>query len=313
MPEGTVVRPYSDFVDVALDPPRGSAAEPQVVQARLRGRLALRQGTEKNALAVGDRVTVSVSGHESMVEDIHPRRSRFSRRHPQQGLEQVIAANVDQVMILSSAERPEFRPDIVDLFLVAASAAKLPALLVLTKCDLVADSRPELLAKRYRKLKLPILRVGLGDDASVDRLRRDVLAGRVTVMLGPSGVGKSTLRNRLLPSSRGTAPTAPVSEKSGEGRHVTTAATFEALGGPGGGFLVDTPGVRELTPWGVDPATVHLHYPEFADAECRFGNCRHVTEPSCGVKAAVERGDATEDRYASMIAIARLLRGEAPA
>jgi ribosome biogenesis GTPase len=310
MPDGTVIRPYSDFVDVAVDPPRGSVAgvEPQVVTARLRGRLALRSGAQKNPLAVGDRVTLTVSGHEAIVEDVHPRRSRFSRVHPHSRLEQVLAANVDQVVVIASAERPEFRPDITDLFLIAASAAKLPALLLLTKCDLVAEAKPEAIARRYRRLKLPILRVGLDDDKPVEGVRRDLLAGKVTVIVGPSGVGMSTLRNRLIPAARGEAPTAPVSDRSGEGRHVTTAATFEPL--PGGGFLVDTPGVRDMTPWGLDPFTLHAHFPEFADAECRFSDCRHVTEPGCGVRAAVERGEASEERLASLLAIARMLRGE---
>ena len=300
MNEGTVVRVYSDFADVALDVAPG--APPVIVTARLRGRLALRAGTDKNVLAVGDRVILENPGHEWIVEDILPRRTRFSRRHPHQShLEQVIAANVDQVLIVVSAERPGFRPDIVDLHLVAASAAGLPALILLTKADLVPPGRIEEIARRYRKLKLPILRTGLDDEAGLSRLRRDLLVGRTTVMVGLSGVGKSTLRNRLLPDSPGKAPTAAVSEKSGQGRHVTTAATFEPL--PPKGFLVDTPGIRELRPWGVSGRGVQAHFPEFQDAECRFSDCRHATEPGCGVLAAVERGEATEERLASMLAM----------
>ena len=172
MNEGTVVRVYSDFADVALDGAPGAAVV--IVTARMRGRLAQRAGTDKNVLAVGDRVILENPGHEWIVEDIYPRRTRFSRRHPHHShLEQVIAANVDQVLIVVSAERPAFRPDIVDLHLVAASAAGLPALILLTKCDLVGPGRAEEIAKRYRKLKLPILRTGTDDDAGLQRLRKD--------------------------------------------------------------------------------------------------------------------------------------------
>jgi ribosome biogenesis GTPase len=298
--EGTVVRCYSDFADVALDPKAGTA--PVIATARLRGRLAKRVGTDKNVLAVGDRVILENPGHEWIVEDILPRRTKFSRRHPSQlHLEQVIAANVDQVLVVASAERPGFRPDIVDLHLVAASAAGLPAIILLTKADLVPPSRVEEIARRYRKLRLPILRTGLDDDAGLERVKRDLLVGKTTVMVGLSGVGKSTLRNRLLPELPGKAPTSPVSEKSGEGRHVTTAATFEPLSPKG--FLVDTPGIRELRPWGVSGRGVQRHFPEFAEIECRFSDCRHVTEPGCGVLAAVERGEATEERLASLLSM----------
>jgi len=303
-PDGTVVRPYSDFVDVALDAPAGTP--PRLVTARLRGRLLQRASQEKNLLAVGDRVSVENVGHEWIVFDVHPRRSRFSRRHPHSvHLEQVLAANVDQVLVLVSVERPAFRADLTDMHLVAASAAGLPAILALTKCDLVDEQAIEAVARRYRRLKMTMIRIGLGDDKSIERMRRDLLAGKVTVMVGLSGVGKSTLRNRLLPDAPGKAPTAPVSEKSGEGRHVTTAATFEPL--PPRGFLVDTPGIRELLPWGIGAADVQRHFPEFAEIECRFTDCRHVTEPGCGVLAKVERGEASEDRLKSLLAMRALL------
>ena len=304
MSDATVIRVYSDFVDVALDGAPG--AVPLIATARLRGRLAQRASAEKNVLAVGDRVSVSAQGHETLVEDVHPRRSRLSRRHPHHvHLEQLVAVNVDQVLVLISAELPAFRQDLVDLYLVAASAAKLPAALCLTKCDLASEARIESIASRYRSLGLPILRVSMGDEKGVERLRRDVLTGKVTVLLGPSGVGKSTLRNALLPDVMGRAATAPVSEKSGDGRHVTTAATFEPM--PPRGFLVDTPGTREFAPWGVSALDLHLHFPEFADAECAFSDCRHRSEPGCDVKSRVERGEASQGRLASLLAIAESL------
>ena len=253
-------------------------------------------------LAVGDRVAISTASDETMVEDIHPRRSRLSRRHPHhRHLEQVIAANVDQVLIVVSAESPAFRPDVTDLYLVAASANNLSAILIITKCDLASEAAINAIAARYRKLRMPILRTRPDEPATIERLRRYILVGKVSVMVGLSGVGKSTLRNALLPESQGRAATAAVSEKSGQGRHVTTAATFEPLFPSG--FLVDTPGVRDISPWGLSARDVRAHFPEFADAECQFNDCAHVKEPGCDVRSRVERGEASYERLASMLAI----------
>jgi ribosome biogenesis GTPase len=307
---GTVVRLYSDFVEVVVDTPPGRA--PERVTARLRGRLARtgRRGDERSALAVGDRVDFDVEAGEPVVASRAERRSKISRRHPRERRrEQVIAANVDQVLVVAAAERPEFRARLVDRYLVAASVEGLGAGLCLTKCDLVPADRAASLAAPYERLGLPVFRTRLDAPNEVERLRAELLAGRVTVLVGPSGAGKSTLRNRLLPAGAAHAATGAVSSKWGKGRHVTSAATLEPL--PPAGFLVDTPGVREFGLWRLEPGDVAAHFPEFAGRECRFRDCSHHEEPGCALREAVERREADAERLESLLAIAESLRAEA--
>lgn len=308
MLEGTVILLYSDFAEVALDAPSGEA--PERVLAKLRGRLAAGKGSkERSALAVGDRVSLTREGEEAVIESRHERRSKISRRHPRERhREQVLAANVDRLLVVASAERPEFRNRLVDRYLVAASAEGLEAALALTKCDLVEDERAAALIAGYEAIDVPVFRIARGSQEGVERLRKDFLAGHVTVLVGQSGVGKSTLRNALLPEEAGRAKTGAVSGKWGKGRHVTTAATFEPL--PPAGFLVDTPGVREFGLWTLEACELHRHFPEFADAECRFRDCSHHEEPGCALREAVERGAAASERLESLLSIAESLAEE---
>ena len=303
---GTVLLLYSDFAEVALDAKRGE--EPERVLCRLRGKLAVkgRRGGERSALAVGDRVDVAFEADEAVIEDRHERRSKISRRHPRERhREQVLAANVDRLLVVASAERPEFRERLVDRYLVAASAEHLEAAIALTKCDLVDEERASTLSSGYERVGIPVFRISRSEAAGVERLRDEFLAGHVTVLVGQSGVGKSTLRNALLPEEAGRAKTGAVSDKWGKGRHVTTAATFEPL--PPEGFLVDTPGVREFGLWRLEPSEVKLAFPEFADADCAFRDCSHRREPNCGLRARVESGEAASERLESLLAIAESL------
>jgi ribosome biogenesis GTPase len=302
--EGTVVRLYSDAAAIALTAEDGGHGE--VVAARLRGRLELDSDEgEKSPLVVGDRVRLELDGDDAIVEERLPRRSKLSRPHPHNPrVEQVIAANVDQVLVVASPVMPPFRSGLLDRYLIAAAAHGLRAALALTKCDLVDQELADALVEPYRAIGLPIFSLRHDDPASIERLRCDFLEGHATVLVGQSGTGKTTLRNMLLPA-QARAVTAPVSLKTTRGVHATTAATFEPL--PPRGFLVDTPGSRQLGLWDVEPEQVQRYFPEFAGLECRFRDCRHEGEPGCRVLAAVERGRACAERLASLIAIRRSL------
>jgi ribosome biogenesis GTPase len=307
MAGGTVVKLYSDFADTLLDEPREDGS--RLVTARLRGRLARSRAGQKSALAVGDRVDVLLAGNQAVVESARPRRSELTRRDPRHPRRvQVVAANVDRVLVVAAAEAPELSAGTVDRHLVAAGVHGLPAALALTKCDLVASERVAELLAPWRPAGLALFPIARGDEAALEHLRRGWLTGHVTVLVGRSGVGKSTLRNALLGPQAGRAVTAPVSTRTGKGRHATSAATFEPL--PPAGFLVDTPGVRELGLAGLRAGDVARHFPELAGLSCRFRDCHHAGEPGCALEAEVAAGAAHPSRLRSLRAIAASLAAD---
>lgn len=311
VPEGTVVRLYSDWADVALDAPGGPGCAGEIVPARLRGRLERAMGGERSPLAVGDRVVVALSGSEAVIESRGPRRTKLSRQHPHdEHQEQVVAANVDRVLVVASPLLPPLKHGLVDRYLVAASAEGLPAALCLSKCDLVDDDLLlDALLAHWVGTGLPVFRTRHDDPASVERLREGWLAGHATVLVGQSGVGKSTLRNLLLPR-RAPAVVAEISGRTSRGKHCTTAATFEPL--EGGGYLVDTPGVKEFGVWKLRASDAQSHFPEFADVSCRFSDCRHGEDPGCALRPLVEKGLASPGRLISLLVLQATLSGRRP-
>ena len=263
------------------------------VRAALRGKT--KRGTSK--VVVGDRVTLEAGGADLWgIAAVDERASVLSRRVPGgRGLRPVVA-NVDQVVVVTAAKDPDPVPQLVDRLLVVAEAHHLPALVVVNKTDL---SHGGDLAERFHRAGYPALLTSatLGDGLQA---LRDALAGRESVVTGPSGAGKSSLLNALLPGFR--LRTAAVSEKAGRGRHTTVSAVMLPFAG---GFVVDTPGFSEVGLWGVKPGDLGGCFPEIrARAEgCRFGDCRHRSEPGCAVLAAVEAGEMLADRHASYLAL----------
>jgi ribosome biogenesis GTPase len=292
--EGIVVRRSSDraWVDVA-----GEA-----VSCALRGKL-------RNAgpLVAGDRVVVTrTSEGEGVLERVLPRRSEL-RRGPLTGEEEgrTTAANIDQLAIVISAIPPPPRWGLVDRLLVEAERRDLPSLLVLNKADLAppgsgARAQVEEGVAVYRGLGIPaFITSALAPSVNEDLL--SALRGRITVLSGHSGVGKSSLLNRLIPGAN--APTGEVNSVTGKGRQTTTWAVLVPLGS--GGYLVDTPGYREFSLGGMDGSELGRFYPEFRDAigRCKFKDCLHRDEPRCQVKQALEEGTISKLRYQNYLQI----------
>ncbi|NLW50076.1 MAG: ribosome small subunit-dependent GTPase A [Candidatus Brocadiaceae bacterium] len=290
--EGTVIRIRSALCEVDA----GDA----VYECKVRGRLVDNDTGESKPLAVGDRVILTaVGGGEGVVEQVLPRRTKLSRTSPRgQHTEHVIVANVDQLLIVTSVRVPPLTPGIIDRYIIAGETGRLEPILCINKTDQADDpAEYEDVAGMYESLGYRVLRTSALQRRGLDGLRA-ALRDRSTVFAGHSGVGKSSLLNALQPGLK--LRTGPVTTK---GRHVTTYASLLKLSF--GGYVVDTPGIREFTLWDIRKVEVAQFFPHIWElsADCRMPDCVHMHEPHCAVKAAVESGELDAERYHSYVRI----------
>lgn len=273
-----------------------------VIAAALRGRLKLEPRTG-DRVVVGDRVeTTRHPDGNWTIEAVAHRRTELARTAPGRGVRRakVIVANVDQVVPVFAVTNPEPRLRMLDRFLVLAEANRLTALIVVNKIDLAGETAARDRFVMYESAGYPVLYTSAREPYGIDRLR-DCLCGRMSVLAGPSGVGKSSLLNALEPGLG--LRTAAVSEQR-KGRHTTVSAELVPLGC--GGYVADTPGLRELGLWGGRAGGLDQCFPEFRPYldDCRFGaSCTHTHEPGCALRAAVETGAVAAERYESYRAL----------
>jgi len=302
------------------------------IEASLRGRVkksnsgkradgSLRRDTisaaaETLKLTVGDRVVLEQEGEDGAwaISEILPRRSHLARRNPGGGHgERIVAANVDQVVIVFAAANPEPHPRMLDRFLVIAEANELAARIVINKVELVGG------ADEARKRWMDYERAGYTIHYTSVKQREgleplhDALARVVSVLTGPSGVGKSSLLNAMFPGLN--LRVGEISESVNKGRHTTVGGFVHPLPGAEGGYVVDTPGLREVGMWALSPTELDQCFPELRPflSGCRFADCRHSVEPGCAVRDAVARGDVSKARYESFIKLREELEGVKPA
>lgn len=278
----------------------------QRVEASMRGRLKLeRDGETVVKLAVGDRVTVDHDAESAAwrIATILPRTSTLARRSPSGRGERVVIANIDQVVVVFALVRPEPHPAMLDRFLAIAEANDIAARVVVNKVDLADEATAIALFGHYATIGYPLHLVSVHERRGMDAVH-EALVGRTSALTGPSGVGKSSLMNALYPELD--LRVGAISASVNKGRHTTVGAHLHPL--PDGGFVADTPGLREVGLWGLDPTSLDQCFPEFRPflGECRFGDCTHRVEPGCAVRAAVDDGRVAAVRFESY----RKLRSE---
>ena len=288
--KGTVVRSHGGHYYVQTNG--------QVVDCTVRGRIK-RGRLTSDPIAVGDRVlwTPTEVG-EGIVEEVLPRKSVLSRHPPppRPPVEQVIVANVDQVLVVFSLGSPPLNPLMLDRYLVACEAASLPVLIVINKHDLYQEEADGEVLELYRGIGYALHTTSVVTGDGIEALR-GLLRGKLSVLAGPSGVGKSSLLNALWPHLD--LRIGEISEYHDRGRHTTVVA--ELLNPEPDVYVADTPGLRQFRFWDIDPEQLEAFFPEMRPflSQCRFTPCTHTHEPGCAIQAAVDRGEITELRYES--------------
>lgn len=292
---GIVTRSQSGFFTI-------QTAEQGEVVAQLRGRF--KQGARTGDLiAVGDWVQVSVHPDgTTMIEEVEERKSAFVRMAPTaRGVyEQVIIANLDEVVFVFACDDPPLNARMLDRFLIIAERQELPIQIVANKVDLVSKQQARYLFGHYPDLGYPVLYTSVAKKQGIRQLHK-LLQGKLSVLIGPSGVGKSSLLNAIQPGLGLEVRT--ISEATRKGRHTTVVREMFAL--QDGGYVADTPGLKALPLWDVEPEELDGYFPELAALvpDCQFSNCAHVEEPGCAVLAALEQGKVHPERYESYLRI----------
>ena len=301
---GVVVRARGHVYDVE---PAGDRSGPPLM-CEVRGRLLQERGRD-TLVAVGDRVLVQPTGEgKGLIERVEPRHSVLSRQQPGEShpAEDVILANPDQALVVFAAKDPDPHLRMLDRFLVIAEANELPAVLCVNKVELVGDDHVQAVFGLYERIGYRVLYVSAAEHRGIDELR-ELLSGRITVITGPSGVGKSSLLNAVHPDLH--LRTGALRDFAAKGRHTTRAAQLYRLPFGVDTYVADTPGIRELGFYDIAPENLGFYFREMLPYlhDCRYGGCTHDHEPDCAVRAAVERGDIAQERYDSYL---RLLHGE---
>ena len=275
--------------------------------ARIKGKFKIDDITSTNPLAVGDEVEFDKEDIEEesvVITKIHHRKNYITRQSPHNRHQHhIIASNLDQSLLFATLKDPKTSRGFIDRFLVASEAYHVPAILVFNKSDLYKKKELEKLEQlkyEYEQVGYKVLSMSLSDNTGVQKVI-DLLKDKTTLLSGHSGVGKSSFINNIFPEID--LKTQDVSGWSGKGLHTTTFAEMYDL--PGGGKIIDTPGLREFALMDFEKEELSHYFPEMKQLinECRFNNCMHIEEPGCAVKKAVEEGKISAERYISYLTI----------
>lgn len=290
---GTVIRSTGSWYTVRLD----NGAN---IDCRLRGRFRTKGLKATNPVTVGDVVTVDPGEKQdsASIIDIEPRRNYIIRRSVNKSkVSHIIAANIDIAFVVASIVAPRTSTGFIDRFLVTAQAYEIPAAIVFNKTDLYNDPLLEFmneLISTYTRIGYPCFPTSALTGSGMDELR-EMMKNKTSLFAGHSGVGKSAIINAAEPGLK--IKTGDISENHLKGKHTTTFAQMHPLSF--GGYIVDTPGIKEFGLIDLDRGELAMFFPEMLNLvkECQYYNCTHVHEPGCAVVAAVDRGDVSSERY----------------
>jgi ribosome biogenesis GTPase / thiamine phosphate phosphatase len=297
--EGLVIKSTGSWYQVKT--PGG-----QRVDCRIKGKFRTKGITTTNPIAVGDHVDFDMEPElgTGVITELQPRKNYIIRKSINLSKQaQVIAANLDQAFLVVTLASPRTSLGFIDRFLVTAEAYDIPASLVFNKLDLFSDEGLEILAGYkaiYEKIGYPCYEVSALEGTGVEQVAK-LLQDKVTLFSGHSGVGKSSLINALLPDLK--LRTTEISEWHDKGMHTTTFAEMFEL--PQGGYIIDTPGIRELGVIDIEKNELGHFFPEMRARlnQCKYNSCRHINEPGCAVIKAVEDGEIELSRYESYLSI----------
>ena len=296
---GLVIKSTGSWYEVLTD-------EGKTINCRIKGKFRTLDIKTTNPVAVGDHVEIEPEPdlETGIIKALKPRKNYIIRKSVNLSKQaQIIAANLDQAFLIVTLASPRTSPGFIDRFLVTAEAYDIPAKLIFNKLDLFSDEGIEIL-KEYQRIYetagYECYSVSALKETNIDQIR-DLLKDRVTLVSGHSRVGKSTLINALLPGTE--LKTAEISDWSDKGKHTTTFAEMFKL--PFGGYLIDTPGIRELGIFDIEKQELGRLFPEIRKlmGDCRFHNCRHINEPGCAVLSALKEGRFEVSRYESYLSI----------
>jgi len=271
------------------------------IECKVKG-LLFKNSRFNNQIAVGDIVYFSRNTLDRLgvIDEIEERRSYLSRSRVGIEAEQIIAANVDYLLIIASTQQPAFRSNLVNRLLVAAAVGNVKPVLVITKTDLVHPTKIAAITALYHNTDLPIITSGFLDTAPNDSLN-SLLSNHICLLAGQSGAGKSSLLNRYFPWLK--IRVGEVSLKTSKGAHTTSYARMYRIADQG--FVIDTPGIREFGLWQVTSDNLADFFPRIREfyRQCRHRDCKHIHEPGCIIKEAVARGEINRELYAGYVAI----------